>query len=213
MATLFQDLFTDVNATALESHTPNTGTGWDASLITNGYSITGNQAQLEVGAGGCHLCTGITATDYEVSADVQSVGTGRHGFSARVTDVNNGVFIRFRPDTDAFIMNKRVATTVTTIATSTADVIADSTLYALRLRVEGTGASQNFDGYFSGTLRLNPAAPNDAVLDTGRPGMGILSGNDGETNNIADNFLVEDFVVAGRVPYQPWLQLAPLVAQ
>ncbi len=196
MATIFEDFFTDTNGTALESHTPDTGSGW-SSPIGDGYTIQSNEAlkdNITVG----HTCSGLTDNDYNVFGDTKvDNANDRHGIMARVTDSSNGLWLRIKPSGDSFRMIKDIAGTDSTVAESTVDTIAVTVAYTLRLDVAGTGAGQNFDGYFAGTLRLNPVAPNDAVLDDGEPGIGLLASGNGTTGNTIDNFRVEGAAAGG----------------
>ena len=198
MATLFEDFFTDTNSTALESHTPDTGTGWAAPVVGSGYDIQSNRAAKEQ-ATVAHTCNGLTANDYQVYGDVLvDSGNERHGLMARVTDANNGLWVRIKPTSNSFRMDKYIAGTPTTLVESTVDVFAVQVQHALRLDAAGTGAGQNFDGYFEGTLRLNPAAPNDAVLDDGEPGIGLLDGGSGFGSGVyIDDFRVEGAAAGG----------------
>ena len=198
MATIFEDFFTDTNGTALESHTPDTGSGWSSPIVGTGYDIQSNRAakeQLTV----AHTCNGLTENDYQVYGDVRNEeNNDRHGLMARVTDDRNGIWIRIQANGDNFRMTKFIDNTQSTVATSTADTINTATQYALRFDAAGTGAGQDFDGYFAGTLRLNPAAPNDAVLDDGEPGIGLLDGGSGSGSGVnIDNFRVEGAAAGG----------------
>ena len=203
MATLFEDFFTDTNGTALESHTPDTGTGWAAPVVGTGYDIQSNRAAKEQ-VTVAHTANGVTENDYQVYGDVEvASGNDRHGLMVRVTDNRNGLWVRIKPSGNSFRMDKLIDNTVSTVVESTVDVFVVQVQYALRLDAAGTGAGQNFDGYFAGTLRLNPAAL-DAVLDDGEPGIGLLNGGGGSGSGVnIDNFRIEGAAAGGANPHGP----------
>ena len=196
MATIFEDFFTDTDGVDLPDHTPDTGSGWGAVLgAATNMDIQSNEANTALQNTG-HATTGLTENDYKVFCNLLVVATAeRTGILARVTDEDNYIGTRIKPAGDEFRMDKRIASTVSTVATSTSDTIDANTFYTIRLDAQDTGASQNFDGYFAGTLRLNPSAPNDSVLNDGEPGVGWPSGGAGADHR-HDAFRVEDFPAA-----------------
>ena len=195
----FEDGFTESSDVALENHTPDTtGTAW--TQHRDGHDIAAaDDFATNSAAGGITASDDIGTEDYDVQCDVKivSTDTNRTGIGVRLSDISNTVHIRIKPSSDGFEMEKTIGGSNTTLAESTVDTIDVDTYYTLRVSAEGSGASQNFDGYFAGTLRLDPAAPNDAVLDTGEAFIGHNStGVNGGTNHNWDNYTVTSKAVA-----------------
>ncbi len=193
LAVVFEDFFTEGSSTALESHTPDTGTAW--TLERDGHDVEGSLGYATNSAAGAVTTSDdIGSEDYIVQADIYiQANSARSGIGVRFTDINNSIHVRIRPSNNEFRMNKLIGGSDTTVSASTSDTINEDTFYTLKFEVSGSGASQNFDGYFEGTLRLNPAAPNDAVLDTGEAFVGINDTNSaGGDGNRTDNYSVND---------------------
>lgn len=187
----FEENFNVASDIALESKTPTVGTAW--TIIRDGHDILAvDDFATNSVAGAVTKSDDLGTEDYDVECDIKITGASqRTGVGGRLTDINNSVHLRIKPSSNEFEMEKVVSGTPGALAASTDDTINQDTYYTLKFSCEGLGASQNFDGYFAGTLRLNPAAPNDAVLDTGEAFLGHNDTNpSGGTGNEFDNYSV-----------------------
>ena len=193
----FEDHFVAGSDVALENHTPDTtGTAW--TLQRDGHDILAvEDFASNSAAGAISTSDAIGTEDYEVQSDIRLIGAAdRTGIGARFTDLSNSLHVRIKSTDDEMEMEKVIGGTRTALAISTADVVDFAVFYTIKLSVEGSGASQDFKAFFGGVERLNPAAPNDAVLDTG---LAFIGHNDtnvaGDDNHDWDDYTVTSLVV------------------
>lgn len=171
----FYDTFTDTNGTALDSHTPETGTGW--TMRDNSGSNMEIQGGEVTGDGGLNDGALYTATatypsdDYDVTAVIGTADTSSDTFSivARWTDNDNMLALRYNED--VFALHKKVAGTWTTLANPGALGLLPVDGDTVGIRVVGNVAKILYNGGEAMTV-----TGLDSVLETGVAGVGIGGG-------------------------------------
>jgi hypothetical protein len=113
---VFQDSFTDADATLLGSHTPDLGTAWVNGLNLANFSISGNTC-INAGAGTSYaVCDDIGSADQYVFITLTTI-SNTAGLLYRYGDTSN--FWSLYRTSGFFRLDKNVAGTTTTLATST----------------------------------------------------------------------------------------------
>ena len=203
MAVVFEDTFTEASDTVLESHTPDTGTGW-TKLDTIGMTVdaAGDFVNADSDSGG--VSSAYTAdytvgdADYDVEWDFLSEGTGGDdsaGVIARRTDdVNHWtIMIRNVQAVDAFLI-KRVASTRTTVASADTDNVwtAETLKYELR------GSTHKL--FFGATEELSAT---DTAFENDLTGGGLYTGDYADAGDDTDvlwhfdNFKITEVAAGG----------------
>jgi len=173
MAVFFSDTFTDSNGTVLDSHTPETGTGWiERNNDGSNMEIQSNEVTGDGGLSDGALYTAnatYPSDDYDVTVQIGTADSGDDTFHviARYTDNNNMLALRYNED--VFALHKKVAGTWTTISNQAGSVPVDGD--RVGIRVSGNSAVILKNGStVGGTVTL------DSVLETGVAGVGIGGG-------------------------------------
>lgn len=149
MATFVQDTFTDTNATAITSHTPDVGGAWN----TGGGAITIQSNRLICGffnSGLSYNTTQSSTADYQVSCDVVMVGASAGGSYVGIAGrFNTAASDNYRAAYDAqnglFELSKYISGSKTSLGTYSTAYVQGQT-FSLMLKMSGTTISLLVDG-------------------------------------------------------------------
>ncbi|MCK4553441.1 LamG domain-containing protein, partial [Candidatus Parcubacteria bacterium] len=206
------DTFTEASDTALESHTPDTGTGYTEVIDTGTCalwiytSVDRLSGSASNSFGSCFsgqgsLCsedTALSSANYEVSVLQQDGDTGddTNTIACRIQDVNNMYAVRFNEDASD-LYKRTTANGWETIDTSGGGIADGSTV---KLICDGTSISVEDDDVeiLSATDSSHAAAGKAGI------GMGtvMVAGDDCSSQDL-DNFTVNTLPASGKssVPY------------
>lgn len=198
--TIFQDHFTEPSAdTDLNSHTPDTGTGWTKVWGTGSSSKLQAKAtpdDLETGGSvansGAIYSADASYPDADYAAEVKIVsgftGTNRGYLIVRLQDQENMYALRFSTGATATRLYKKVSGTWTALGSFVADPAAGDTV-----RVEVVGPTLRF--FYNGVVKGFQV--DTAITAAGKAGLAIGGGaelaasTDDITSQIFDDFLVQ----------------------
>lgn len=190
---IHQDSFVEsAGSPSLDSHTPDVGTGW-TFLIDNDASLEvdsiDDECQIDAGGNGkgCFYTADASYSDADYFCQAKLVdaesGDDVHVFGLRVTDANNGYFLRINATQHQWY--KLVAGTPTQLATNGDNPASGETV---KMQSDGT----NHTSYIEGTKKLD--FTDSAISATGKAGYGagevVVSGDDAD-NQEMDDWLVE----------------------
>lgn len=195
---VFVDTFTEPSAdTALNSHTPNTGTSWSllwqagASSFIEAKTATGvAQADASVNNGGCIYTADGTypSADYETEATLTlSTGARPIYLLVRVQDQENMYAVRVAGGTNNARLAKKVGGTWTPLGT--AFTVASGSV--VKLRIVGTTLTVFDDGAQADSVTVSDiAAAGKAGIAMGGGGELVTSTDDLNTAVDIDNLTV-----------------------
>lgn len=197
---VFNDTFTDTNGTALESHTPNTGTSWTqvwSSGAPTGFEIETNTAVVNIGlSDGCIYSANATYPSADYSAE--AVNAGNTG------DDTLYLFVRLQDQENMYAaklvaggtsqLYKKVTGTWTALGTSFTGPAAGS---VNKLEIIGTTIKFYDDG-----VELKSVTDSD-ISAAGKAGIGAGGGSelvtlgDDASGQSWDTFVVTDLGSGG----------------
>lgn len=209
MATIFQDSFTVGSDTALDAHTPDTGTSWTMVWQTGGTSkatciASTDRCRVDATVANSGFLYSANATystaDYEASCVVSAgfAGTNKGYLIVRMQDQENMYALRFETGATSTRMYKKVSGTWTALGSFQTDPAVGDTI---KIRVSGTTLTY----YYNGGL-IDTQTDSD-LSSAGKAGIGmgggaeLASSTDDLTNTSAiDDFLVADLVTGPAAP-------------
>lgn len=198
-AVSFYDTFTEASNTALQSHTPDIGSGWTKSFA-------GTATNMQVFGGGGYVGAASAATnlgviyttngtfssaDYEVSANVTSWTSGDDPLWVifRYVDNSNFYGVRLSLTFNEFRLYKVVAG-VATVLNGSINVTLTNTPQTFKVRVVGSAISLLLDSTLLGTWY------DSSLTAAGKCGIGMGNINIGITaDDMSTSWRLNDFKV------------------
>ena len=207
MTVVFEDTFTEGSDTVLESHSPDTGTGWtDVGADGIGATVIAATDHVECDSSNGSSQTGYTAIytvgtpDYDVEFDVLGEGAGDNpvGAFARYTDTSNYWIysLRNRGGKDC-----RIVKFVAGVRTAVSDVDTDNTWTAETSKFELRGDA--LKGFFGAVEEVTVVdSAHESVEGPGGLFWGDFdfSTDDTDTNWQIDNFKITEAAAGGGQP-------------
>lgn len=207
MALLFRDTFTDTDSTALQSHTPDTGTGWTRVWGSSGVNISveANQAEGSGGAsdGAIYTADATYGTaDYMVKATITDMSIGSDDpifLLLRVQDQENMYAVGFWDNGTASSsrMYKKVSGTWTALGTAFTTPVDGDVVHFFAMG-ETIGVAVNGD--------IVDSVTDSDITSAGKAGLAmggdaelVNSSDDMASGNSVDNFEVNT-IMASPVP-------------
>lgn len=187
MAQFLSDTFTDVDNTALQSHTPDIGGTWGRFVGTSDITIFNNLARLNTidTVGYTNTATSATA-DYTVTAFVRTfdaTNNNKVGVLGRKVGGAQTFYIAYMfggaSGSRGFRLSKFINGSETVLSTYLFDFISD-TFYSVRLDMFGSRIRMFVDG----TIRAD--VTDASIPDAGRAGLyGSVSSNRVQWNDLS----------------------------
>lgn len=191
MAAFVQDSFTDTNATALQSHTGETGATW-AKLtgFTRDAQIQSNVLENLTNSDAAYYASGAPASaDYEVELDYSWVNSGlaTSEVLGRM-DTSTGDFYSFyyRRDANQYRLRKRVGGTYTTLSSVSGSSPGSGVYINHRLALSGS----NLEGFADDVSVLT--ATDSSLTAAGKAGLAFTSPGSTGPRIRVDNFLATE---------------------
>jgi len=220
MSTVGQDTFTEGSNTALQSHTPDIGSGWTNEA--NQFTVLAASDDLR------HDTTALQRTrkgddigddNMVVTAEVKVANTANRvaGVCARMStdgfaDQYEAYLLRNSGTQQDVVLFKNVGGARTQLGSTATITLNSSTYIWLRLTIgAGTQLVETSPDGSAWTTRVSTTEA-DTTLQ-GRQYAGLIMNGNNNNGTGADEFLSESVAVATQPPYTPWPQLAPILAQ
>jgi hypothetical protein len=147
---------------------------------------TSSPASVTASTAGSSSWTNYSITAYAKTTAVVAAqtNTGPRMF-ARFTDLNNRYWLEYNHDSGKFVLQKRLAGALTTLATSTGTfTIAVNTEFQMKLKVNGP----TLEGWYNG---VKVVSASDSGIISGKPGVGAnlsdVEWDDVVINNLSAN--------------------------
>jgi hypothetical protein len=201
MATFVSDTFTDTSATALESHTGETGATWVKNSTYAGGLVISDANRCrhvdDTSNAGYYASGTPAAADYEVQGTVRFLSdlNGGIGIGGRMsTSADTMYFAHYNNNAanEAFDLYKIVAGSYTQLGSSYSDPLGAGDERVMRLRMEGDQISL----YVDDVLRIGPIT-DTALTVAGRAGIrAFLNATDAGGIHI-DTFSATDIEAPG----------------